>query len=169
MSEIICDVCGFLWDGEKYSKCPVCLERVLREKNLVTPKHDPGEIIKPSNQFYSKLSNEFITDKDLFIHNIVFEGTLYYNNRYKTYEIFVINGIGQIGGSAIPPNCSFPTDELDGLKIVDVFGESHAYPESSLKYEGDISAGVIEQIKLCATEGCTNYCSPNSIYCNDHH
>lgn len=168
MRQIFCNVCGLHWDGNKYCGCPYCLEQQLLSKDIITPKHDPNEPVIRSNHFSSKLSYEFINDIQQFVHNVVFEGTLYFNNRYKTYELFVRTGIGYIGGSAIPPNSSFPIERLDGVKIADVYGDAHAYPECTLKYEDDISAGVVELVNICATEGCINYCSPNSIHCREH-
>jgi len=110
---------------------PLCNEcfkyRWENHNGFIKPKHDPFRLPWSLPKFRSVVTYDFVTNKEVFIDNIVNNGDLFFDQQYQNYSYILHQALGTAAGSAIPANFFMPTYPLDSLIVVDAINNPHAY------------------------------------------
>ena len=128
--------------------CRTCLiQRWENSKGFIKPKHNPLLLPMKWPEFRSVVTENFITNKQLFIHTLGDQGVYYYDNKHKNYCCVLNQALGNVSGSAIPANYPMPTYPLDSLIVVDLINNPHVFADDYSNIASSITSGKLIQIK----------------------
>jgi len=122
-----CTICGsFTKDDLPF--CKNCIIYKWEYSNgFIKPKHNPRYLPWSLPKYRSVVTEDFITNKSLFIQTIANEGLYYQDREHNNFCCVLRQTIGNVSGSAIPANYPLPTYPLDSLIVVDVINNPHVF------------------------------------------
>ena len=138
-----CTNCGsFTKDGLPF--CIKCLKNKWEySKEFIKPKHNPKYLPWALPKFRSVVTEDFITNKPLFIKTIAYEGIYYQDKEHNNFCCVLRQTIGNVSGSAIPANFPLPTYPLDSLIVVDAINNPHVFAYNYSSINTKIINGIL--------------------------
>lgn len=128
--------------------CRDCIKTKWQySKDFIRPKHDPTYLPWSLPRFRSVVTMDFITNAHLFIQTIVDDGSFYYDSYHNNYCCVLNSALGNVSGSAIPPNYSMPTYPLDSIIVADAIDNPHVFAVDFSTINAEIIAGILIPIK----------------------
>ena len=110
---------------------------------FIKPKHNPYYLPWPLPKFRSVVTEDFITDKSLFIQTIAEEGVYYLNNEHNNICCVLNQALGNVSGSAIPAYYPMPTYPLNSLFVADAINNPHVFAYDYSNILVKINNGVL--------------------------
>lgn len=139
MKKAKCIDCGTI----THNGAPLCepcfTSRWENHKGFIKPKHNPLHLPWSMPKFRSVVTVDCVTNKSLFINNIVNNGQLFFDQKHNNYCYVLNQALGVASGSAVPANCPMPTYPLDSLIVVDAIDNPHVFAIDSMVVNYQIS------------------------------